>query len=325
MKVGVIVVRKQWNNAPSFLVEGIKKGIGELLAKGFDFQGVDYSFCRFTVHEPGRLHVDYEDVKDYDLLLFPVWIGDKILKCNLTELKAKGLKIVTYTGLSPFCKRPPFDYDLVTRELFQGSIPNVQWENMKAIDRFLVVKSIYPFPQEREVGCGQFGEWLTLGKSKEDFVVLDFCKHGWDEPIWEDFKEAGVKCKTIQMGKYPFVMPEVGVFSRPFVHYRRICRLYSKAKIFISMNESFGYPILENKFAGNYVFLHDKIDIPSFHISRFTPKWNKDNLSRKIEEVLEGWTPETSKEIKADFMAKNPGFCSWRNTVEKITHELLQV
>jgi hypothetical protein len=325
MKVGVIVVRKQWNNAPSFLVEGIKRGITELLTESYDFQGIGFSFCRFTVHEPGRLHVNYEDVKAYDLLLFPVWIGNKVLKCNLAELKAKGLKIVTYTGLCPFGKRPPFDYDLVTKELFQGDISSSEWKNLQSIDKFLVVKSLYPFQKEKEVGCGQFEEWLTQEKSKEDFALLDFCKKDWDEPIWEDFKASGAKCKIIQMGKYPLRLEGAGVFDRSFVHYRRLCKLYSRIKVFISMNESFGYPILENKMAGNYVFLHEKIDVPSFHLSRFTPFWNKNNLASKLEEVFSSWTPETPMEIRADFKAKNPSFCSWRNTVKKIIHELLTV
>ena len=53
------------------------------------------------------------------------------------------------------------------------------------------------------------------------------------------------------------------------------------------MNESFGYPILENKYAGNLVLVHENSETLPFHLnSEYVWFWNKDNIRELIANFL---------------------------------------
>jgi len=331
MKVAVIVVRKRWNNAPSFLVEGIKKGLTDAIIDGESAQ-IDFSFVRFAIHEPDKLWIDPEEVKKYDVLLIPFWIGERILNCNLLELKKMGLRICLYTGIAPYNCRPPFDFSISAKEMRQGQLSDLQWETLNAVDKFFVVKKTFPFDKEIEIGCGQFEEWLKPDKSKTDCILIDFCKKEWDEFVWHEFAESWDEMKSrpnlrlIQFGEYPARLDESCVFKRPFLHYRRICKIYGKIKIFVAMNESFGYPILENKLAGNMVLVHENSQLPNFHLkSSFVVPWNSSNLKDKIFSFLDEYNQDTSRRISQEFQSNNPNLMSWKRTVKRLTDELQKI
>ncbi|MFW5794540.1 MAG: hypothetical protein ACOCV1_03545, partial [Bacillota bacterium] len=212
--VGIIVVRKQWNNAPSTLIEGIKRGISELiLNKDKSLDDIKYVFSKFTIHNPHKLYISPKSVSMFDILLIPIWIGRKILNCNLKELKETlGIKIVLYTGTSPYIRKPPFDYNLRDFKLFQGQLSDKEWQNLNSVDKFLVVKKKTSNINEIEVGCGQFNDFFDLNE-KSDVVVLDFCKQNWDEKIYSEFSKVSLDIKNecnvqiIQLGKYPSNVP----------------------------------------------------------------------------------------------------------------------
>jgi len=113
------------------------------------------------------------------------------------------------------------------------------------------------------------------------------------------------------------------IFHKPFVHYRRLCKLYSKIKIYISMNESFGYSILENKYAGNLILIHEDGNIPNCHLnSNYLKTWNKNNVTDKIIKFLSEYNSNTSRKISKEFVECNPKFVSWKNTVSRLINEL---
>ncbi len=332
MKIAIIVVRKKWNNAPYFLIEGIKKGIRELIFDKYDFKEIDFTFVKFTVHTPNELYINPETVKDYDVLLIPFWIGDKILNCNLYEIKKEtNVKICLYTGQSAYCGEP-FKSDFVKKEVYQGSLSDYKWRNFLSIDRFFVVKKYFSYEKEIEIGCGQFDEFISLDKSEYNGLIIDFCKQGWDEFIWEDFKEAlpeiRKKCNVeiMQLGTYPFRLEGCAVHSDEIVFYKKLCYLYSKIKIWISMNESFGYSILENKYSGNMILVHENIEFPNFHLkSGKIISWNKNNIADKIKDYLDTFGKNTAKEMQEDFMQTSPELISWKDTVSRLCDELQQI
>jgi len=328
MKIAIIVVRKKWNNAPYFLTEGIKKGLRELISDDFDFKNIEFTFIKFSIHTPDKFYINPETVKYYDIILIPSWIGERILNCNLKELKEKTkAKICLYTGQSLYYGKP-FENDFVKKEVYQGDLSNYQWNNFLAIDKFFVVKKMFPFEKEIEIGCGQFDEFISIEKSKYNGLVLDFCKQGWDEFIWEDFNfalpEIREKCNIdiIQLGTYPFKIKNCGICGDFTVFYKKLCKLYSKISIWVSMNESFGYSILENKYAGNMILVHEKIDFPNFHLkSGNIISWNKNNIANKIKSYLES-IKNNPNEIQEDFIKTSPELVSWKNTVLRLIDEL---
>lgn len=330
MKIGIITVRKRWNNAPYFLIEGIKQGIRDLLCENYHFNNNEFIFIRFTHHTPSKLYIDPESVKNLDIIIIPFWIGNQILQCNLKELKEKtNIKICTYSGHAIYNKIPPFEFDFKFKEFKQGKLTNKEWENFNAIDYFFVVKKLYPFKNEIEIGCGKF-DWLLPNKSKYNGIVIDFCKKNWDEFVWNEFREVfpiiqeKYNVELIQLGTYPFVIKGAKVFDKKFVHYRRLCKLFSKIKIFICMNESFGYSLLDNKYAGNLILLNEKAEIPNFHLnSNHIKLWNKNDIVYKIGDYLNN--KDVSKEISNNFVKENPSLCSWKNVVLRIIDELSKI
>ena len=329
MNVGIITVRKRWNNAPFFLIEGIKQGIRELLEDKHDFNNIRFIFSRFTIHTPSRLYLDPKQIKDFDVIIIPFWIGGQILDCNLQEIKEKtNTKICVYSGHAPYHKRPPYELDLITKEFHQGQLSDKQWANFKAIDRFFTVNKIFPLDNEIEIGCGKF-DWLKPDKSETNCMIIDSCKKNWDEHIWNDFNDIWPEIKKncnielIQFGSYPYKLEGARTFHKSFVHYRRLCNLYSKIKIYISMNESFGYSILENKYAGNLILIHDDGEVPNCHLnSTYLKTWNKNNVIKKINSFLNEYNNNTPRQISSEFIKCNPKFASWKNTVSRLIDEL---
>ena len=164
MNVGIITVRKKWNNAPCFLVEGIKKGIRDLLEINTNFKNIRFIFCKFTIHTPNQLYIDPNNIKDLDVILIPFWIGGQILDCNLSEIKNKTkIKICMYSGHALYHKRPPYKLNLITKQFSKGQLSERQWENFNAIDYFFVVNKLFPLENEIEIGCGKFN-WLKPKK-----------------------------------------------------------------------------------------------------------------------------------------------------------------
>ena len=93
------------------------------------------------------------------------------------------------------------------------------------------------------------------------------------------------------------------------------------------MNESFGYSILENKYAGNAIFVHEKIDFPNFHLkSGKIFSWNKKNIADKINNYLINFDEKnTSLKIREEFMKANPELVSWKQTVVRLINELYKI
>ncbi len=329
MRIGIITVRKRWNNAASFLVEGIKHGIRDLIEEKYDFKDIKFIFSRFTIHTPKKLYIDPENIKDFDIIVIPFWIGDQILNCNLHEIKEKNnIKICLYSGHALYHKRPPFELDIINKKLSQGMLTNNQWKNFNAINYFFVVNKIFPLENEIEIGCGQF-DWLKPKHSDINCMIIDSCKKNWDEHIWNDFNDIWPEIKKncnihlIQFGSYPHKFEGAVIFNKTFVHYRRLCNLYSKAKIYISMNESFGYSILENKYAGNLILLNDNAEIPNCHLnSKYIKTWNKNNIVSKINSFINN---NNSDQISKEFIDNNPKFFSWKNTVIRLINVLQSI
>lgn len=332
MNVGIITVRKRWNNAPSFLIEGIKQGIRELLEEKYNFKNVRFIFSKFTIHTPTKLYIDPESIKDFDVILIPFWIGAQILDCNLHEIKQNNnTKICMYSGHAPYHKRPPYQLDLITKKFSQGQLSDNQWKNFNAIDYFFVVNKFFPLDNEIEIGCGKF-DWLKPNKSKINCIILDSCKRNWDEHIWNDFRDVWADIRKncdielIQFGEYPYKFDGAKIFNKSFVHYRKLCKLYSKIKIYISMNESFGYSILENKYAGNLILLNENAEIPSCHLnSNYIKTWNKSNIIEKINNFIHSYDENTSEQISNEFIKCNPNFANWKKTVSRLIDELSKI
>jgi hypothetical protein len=332
MDVGVVTVRKRWNNAPTSLSEGIKKGITSLKEKNESMNGVNFIFTPFTIHDPYKLYIDPSTVSDFQTIIIPFWIGERIFKCNLSELKEKlNIKICLYTGLSTY-QFPHFNCDFNKKTIEKNNITDQQWKNFESVDKFFVVKKLFSYNKEIEVGCGQFDEFIHINKPATNMIILDFCKKAWDEFIWEDFKKAWPEIRRksnvqlIQLGEYPFKIEGAGIFNRKFVHFKRMMSLYSRSKIFISMNESFGYPLLENKFAGNIILVHDQAEIPNFHLrSDYVIPWNSKNISSVISNYLENISNNKFSLIREDFVKSFEELCSWEKTVRKIINELQQI
>ena len=329
MNVGIITVRKRWNNAACFLVEGIKQGIRELLEEKHDFKDIRFIFSRFTIHTPSHLYIDPNNIKDFDVIVIPFWIGSQILDCNLHEIKERtNIKICVYSGHAPYHKRPPYELDLITKQFSQGQLSKSQWKNFNAIDYFFVANKVFPIENEIEIGCGKF-DWLKPNKSDINCIVIDSCKKHWDEHIWNSFNESWPeirkKCniELIQFGSYPYRFEGAKIFHKSFVHYRRLCKLYSKIKIYISMNESFGYSILENKYAGNLILIHDEGEVPNCHLnSTYLKTWNKNNIVEKINSFFVSYDNTVPQKISNEFIKYNPKFISWKNTVSRLIDEL---
>lgn len=322
MKVGIITVRKRWNNAACFLTEGIKHGIRDLIQEKYNFEDIKFIFSRFTIHTPKKLYIEPDSVKDFDIIIIPFWIGGQILNCNLSEIKEKNnIKICTYSGHAIYHKRPPYELDIINKKIYKGTLTDNQWKNFNAIDYFFVVNKMFPLENEIEIGCGKF-DWLKPKKSNANCIIIDSCKKNWDEHIWHDFNEVwpeirkNCNVQLIQFGNYPYKFEGAAIFNKTFVHYRRLCNLYSKAKIYISMNESFGYSILENKYAGNLILLNENAEIPNCHLnSSYIKTWNKNDIVNKINSFIKNYD---SEKISKEFIECNPKFSSWKNTVKRL-------
>ena len=324
MNVGIIVVRKRWNNAPSFLVEGLKAGLQAARKEDGDLPH-KFVFTRFTTHtQRGQLTISPDDVSMFDVLVIPFWIGPYLLNCNLAGLKAStGVKIVTYTGRSLFYN-DAFDYRSSPTEVKQGSLTDEQWRNFEAIDKFLVVKKMSMHPNETEIGCGQFDDFFNDGHDGKG-AVIDFCKSGWDEPIWEALHNGYGALRSrfpqmpfIQLGKGPVTFEGAGVWNDHFCPYRRMCSLYSSIRLFFAMNESFGYPILENQYAGTPVLMHEDADSPSFHTkSRHIITWNSKNLVDAVDEALDQ-SKHGREMVREDFSAAFPELVSWAGAARRM-------
>ena len=328
MNVAVVMVRKGWNNAATFLAEGIKRGISDLVIDSGKRTEDRFVFIRFSAHNDRRLYLDPERCRGYDVLLIPFWIGPHVLDCNLAEIKERaGCKIVVYSGRSIYHKSPPFRHDVRDKDVGQGELSARQWENFEAIDKFLTVKKLFPYHKEFEVGCGQFG-WIGTEKASVDGIILDNCKRGWDEPIWEDFKSIHddlmrrTGAALIQIGSEPYRFPGAGVFDRDFTHYRRMCKLLGRAKVFFAMNESFGFSILDNKMAGNLVLVHESAELPSFHLAKGVLRWNKENVVDIVDGYLKAFNSDVPCKTQAAFVASNPDLVSWSGAVGRIIDEL---
>jgi hypothetical protein len=328
IKIAVLCVRKQWNNAPSFLIEGIKNGIRNISIKNIDFfKDIQIIFVRLDIHEPERLYIDPKKLKGFDFIIFPIWIGKRISKCNLFDIKSKtNAKIISYSGFAPFDDKK--DFEITNNEYKFLSNNQEELNNFNSIDKFFVIKKKYINNKEIEIGCGQF-DWIYPEKSDYNGIIVDFCKINWDEPIYYNLKKAYSdilkKCNVqfIQFGNYPFVFEKCGNLYGPTSHYRRICKVYNKSKIFICMNESFGYPILENQYAGNYIFLHEDAKIPSFYLkSNNIILWNTNNIVNKINNVLNNYSKNTPFNIRNDFIENYPNLISWEKTVRNIINEI---
>ena len=310
MNIGIICIRKRWNNAPSFLIEGLKEGIFLLKEKNFTFKDTKFTFCPFTIHNPEKIYISPESVKHFDCIIIPFWISKLLFEINLKQIKDMGIKVYSYTGISPY-QTPYFKIDFPN--ILQDQLKDHEWQNYLAIDKFFVVHKT--FPQEVEIGCGQTERYYSLDKKEN--ILLDFCKKNWDEFIWEDFNSSWKGNNLIQLGEYPFRIKNSGIFTRDFVHFRRMCKLYSSTRIFISMNESFGYPIIENKFAGNIVLVHEKAQLPSFHLkSNYIYYWNKDNLMDIIKTIA------NPLDIRKDFINTYQNQYDWSKTIENIIDEV---
>lgn len=328
-KIAILCVKKQWNNAPSFLIEGIKNGIRNILVNNIDFfKEIQIVFIKLDIHEPEKLYINPKKLKGFDFIIFPIWIGKKISKCNLYEIKTKtGAKIISYSGFSPFSDKKDFEI-IDNNEYIFLSKNQEELENFNSIDKFFVIKKKYLNKKEIEVGCGQF-DLLYPEKSDYNGIIIDFCKKNWDEPIYENLKNIYEKIRKncniqfIQFGNYPFVFEKCGNLYGPNAHYRRICKIYNKSKIFICMNESFGYSILENKYAGNYIFLHEDAEIPNFHLKcNNIVTWNNKNIIDKINNILNNYNKDVPLSIRNNFIENYPNLISWEKTVKNIINEL---
>lgn len=331
MNVGIIAVRKRWNNAPSFLLEGLKDGLRAVAEKDGGLSH-DFVFSRFTVHDQrGRLAISPESVAMFDAIVVPFWIGPYLLECNLADVKTEtGVKIVTYTGRSLFFNET---FGSTQGEISQGGLTNAQWRNFLAIDRFLVVKKLSTHSSEREIGCGQFADLLRVAdRPPEIGAVIDFCKNGWDEPIWNELAAVHEhivrmfpEIVFVQLGDGPARLRETAVWRGEFCPYRRMCRLYSRSRLFFAMNESFGYPVLENQFAGTPVLVHESADLPSFHSrSKHVIMWNRHNILSIVEEALDA-DRHGRDVVRADFTATFPELVSWEQTARRMIDELAEL
>ena len=89
------------------------------------------------------------------------------------------------------------------------------------------------------------------------------------------------------------------------------------------MNESFGYSILENKYAGNLILLNDNAEIPNCHLnSKYIKTWNKNNIVSKINSFINN---NNSDQISKEFIDNNPKFFSWKNTVIRLINVLQSI
>ncbi len=92
------------------------------------------------------------------------------------------------------------------------------------------------------------------------------------------------------------------------------------------MNESFGYSILENKYAGNFILLNENAEIPSCHLnSNYLKTWNKNNIVEKINNFIDSYNENTANKISDEFISCNPKFSSWKNTVTRLINELSKI
>lgn len=323
MKVCVIDSLKRRNNARSNLAQGLVEGFAKL-----DIECVKIQDATEMLIDPLQIP------EQTSLTIIPYWIGPKAFDMNLADIKRARpkTKIALYTGTSPFWDGCPWvNYRTSSRTLHPDGLTLEQKCNFEAVDRFFVVwprDHVYPAKQI-QIGMGLFDELTPVAKSPEPMVVLDFMKAGWDENQYaasvKKLTEIAVKMsnlKIVALGRNPMPGFSGRVIAVPneFTPWKQMVGIWQTAWAFIAMNESFGYPIIENLACGTKVFCDPSCEMPSCHDVR--------NIS-ELEEYL-SWFSSLSQEERLihtrdnsdQYRSKYPDFVSWEKTCEKIARTM---
>ena len=328
MKVAVLDVLKKRNNAVSVLCSGLCLGMTKL--------GIEHQVVKYRQEFPdGRRIMAAEDIPDdTNILLVPYWISDKLWDINLRDVRQRfpNIKIICYSGTSPFWNGSKPCYIPETRGLDASGLTQEQQQNAAAIDLFGVVR---PRPGvnyllQRCVGMGMAPEIQVGQKAPHPFVVLDAMKTGWDEetygqaiPFLEKAMANFKNLKIAVLGTNKHIArlqpaSNVRVLPGDFMAFEEVVKLWKMSWVFICHNESFGYPIVENTACGTRVLASPSAEIPEWHRGIV-------GSIRELESCLESWQGMTTEErqfsaskMRDDYIAAEPDLFSWPDTVEKL-------
>ncbi len=319
MEICIVDSLKRRNNARSNLAQGLVDGFSQL--------GVN---C-IKIQDATELKIDPLSIPEQtSLVIVPYWIGPKPFSMNLADIKRvrPQARVALYTGTSPFWEGCPWiNYRPSSRTLHPDGLTLEQKLNFEAIDAFLVVwprDHVQPLKQV-QVGMGLFDELRPGTKSNEPVVVLDFMKHGWDEKQYStSVKKLTEICakmpslKVVALGRNPMQGFSDRVLTIPneFTPWHQMVALWQTAWAFIAMNESFGYPVVENLACGTQVFCDPTCEMPSCHDVRDIA-----DLEEYLHWLLE--QPPGERDVQAQsnadqYRSSHPDFVSWQQTCQNI-------
>jgi len=207
----------------------------------------------------GELEQFKTKIQDYDAIIIVCNIPDSFCKNKLINLEAfrerTKLPIVLYQN-----------YYLATRGPWYSKI--IRTYNKKAgfglerYDWYLAASIVSDFPlSKHNHPCSIIGQNIKddnlQPKSQKKFkVLLDFNRKGFEE--YRDLQLQALKETNIEYTQLS------GRYSQ-----ERIRQIYNEhSALFLSSNESFGLPIVENQLCGNYIFLPFKNWAPSHYINK---------------------------------------------------------
>ena len=335
MKIAIMHSAKKRNNARSNLGLGLEKGFASIPDVEVIMAQDMYEMSLGTHRIP----------KDVSAIILPYWISEKIWENDIWKLRESfpNVPILVYTGTSPYWHGCNWvDFDPGTKELTPKFSGNAL-KSFNAVDAYMVVRPrgrIKPSNQYA-VGMGLFEEIKPPeNKPATPCVIVDFFKRGWDESQYrnslitalESVKDIP-KSTVAVLGNPPNDLvgdilseQKVRVFFGEHHNWSMILGLIKGAWAMVSLNESFGYSIVESFGCGTQVFADTSCEIPAFH-NLIEPLEKLSTYMHQMYEISQHETGlnDMAKLVKDGWESSNQDLVSWNTCARNVMDVINQV